>query len=136
MQTMKELFSCCNFHFGIPSIKLFDMLKGGLCEPKVAVYRKELVSFQKRHHYHFVQQYQNMMVDNLVHMRESLIHCREYDIQEKLQLLNLMKNMKTLMANYRNKKPKRILKISGSKILLTKQPRARLSSMNKVDPMM
>nr|GEV61743.1 hypothetical protein [Tanacetum cinerariifolium] len=57
---MKELFACFNFHFGVLSIQLFNMLKGGLCEPRVALYRNDLGVFQKRHHYHVVQSTRHM----------------------------------------------------------------------------
>ncbi|KAI3772421.1 hypothetical protein L6452_03607 [Arctium lappa] len=99
MRTMKELLTaCCNFHFEVPTSKLFYMLKGGLCEPRVALYRQGLGFFQKRRHYHVVRKHQNTMVDNLFHMKEAWVKCRGYGIEEKLRVLNIMKSEKSLIC--------------------------------------
>ncbi|OWM87475.1 hypothetical protein CDL15_Pgr022586 [Punica granatum] len=82
MRTMMELFKGCNFHFGSPLKKLFDMLKGGLCKPGVAFYREGQNSFDKREHYHFLKMHQN----------------GGYSIKEKLRVLNIVKSQKSLMC--------------------------------------
>ncbi|PKI65934.1 hypothetical protein CRG98_013672 [Punica granatum] len=82
MSTMMELFKGCNFHFGSPLKKLFDMLKGGLCEPRVAFYREGRNSFDKREHYHFLKMPQN----------------EGYSIEEKFRVLNNVKSQKSLMC--------------------------------------
>ncbi|KAL8215263.1 hypothetical protein R6Q57_004712 [Mikania cordata] len=97
MRTMKDLFTGSNFHFGVPMKKLFDMLKGGLCEPRVSLYRQGLGFFQKHHHYHIIRKHQNTMVNNLVQIREAWSKCRGYSIEEKLRVLNIMRNQKSLM---------------------------------------
>uniref|UniRef100_A0A5B6Z785 DEUBAD domain-containing protein n=1 Tax=Davidia involucrata TaxID=16924 RepID=A0A5B6Z785_DAVIN len=97
MRTLKELFSGCNFHFGSPISKLSDMLKGGLCEPRVALYQQGLNFFQKRQHYHLLREHQNSMVTNLYQMRDAWLKCRGYSIEEKLRVLNIMKSQKSLM---------------------------------------
>ncbi|XAR60516.1 hypothetical protein NMG60_11033929 [Bertholletia excelsa] len=97
MRTLKELFTGANLHFGSPLTKLFDMLKGGLCEPRVALYRQGLISFQKRQHYHLLQRHQNSMVSNLCQIRNAWFNCRGYSIEEKLRVLNIMKSQKNLM---------------------------------------
>ncbi|KAA8549537.1 hypothetical protein F0562_001445 [Nyssa sinensis] len=97
MRTLKELFSGCNFHFGSPINKLSDMLKGGLCEPRVALYWQGLNFFQKRQHYHLLREHQNSMVTNLHQMRDAWLDCRGYSIEEKLRVLNIMKSQKSLM---------------------------------------
>lgn len=97
MRTMKELFTGSNFHFGVPINKLFDMLKGGLCEPRVSLYRQGLGFFQKHKHYHVIKKHQNTMVNNLVSIRDAWTKCRGYSIEEKLRVLNIMKSQKSLM---------------------------------------
>ncbi|KAJ9543691.1 hypothetical protein OSB04_023398 [Centaurea solstitialis] len=97
MRTMKELFTGCNFHFGVPINKLFDMLKGGLCEPRVSLYRQGLGFFQKHRHYHIIRKHQNTMVNNIFQIREAWMKCRGYSIEEKLRVLNIMKSQKSLM---------------------------------------
>lgn len=98
MRTLKQLFEGDNFHFGSPIKKLFDMLKGGLCEPRVALYREGLNFFQKRQHYHHLRKYQNAMVINLCQIRDAWSNCRGYSIDEKLRVLNIMKSQKSLMS--------------------------------------
>jgi nuclear factor related to kappa-B-binding protein len=73
------------------------MLKGGLCEPRVALYREGLNFFQKRQHYHLVRKYQNTMVSNLCQTRDAWLKCRGYSIDERLRVLNIMKSEKSLM---------------------------------------
>nr|XP_043609326.1 uncharacterized protein LOC122581219 [Erigeron canadensis] len=97
MRTMKELFTGSNFHFGVPVNKLFEMLKGGLCEPRVSLYRQGLGFFQKQRHYHVIRKHQNTMVNNLVQIRDAWSKCRGYSIEEKLRVLNIMKSQKSLM---------------------------------------
>ncbi|XP_047307603.1 uncharacterized protein LOC124911196 [Impatiens glandulifera] len=103
MQTMKELFSGLNFHFGSPVDKLFKMLKGGLCEPRVALYRQGFSFFQRRIHYHHLRNYHNQMVSNLHQIRETWVNCKGYSIQEKLHLLTITKNQKSLFLENKGK---------------------------------
>ncbi|XP_052185422.1 uncharacterized protein LOC127797021 [Diospyros lotus] len=97
MRTLKELFTGSNLHFGSPITNLFDMLKGGLYEPRVALYRQGLISFQRCQHYHFLHNFQNSMVNNLHQMKNAWLSCRGYSIEEKLRVLNIMKSQKSLM---------------------------------------
>ncbi|KAM6597887.1 hypothetical protein CsatA_008411 [Cannabis sativa] len=97
MITMKELFTGSNFHFGSPVKKLFDMLKGGLCEPRVALYREGWNFFQKRQHYHLLRKHQNTMVSNFCQTRDAWLNYRGYSIEERLRVLNIMKSQKSLM---------------------------------------
>ncbi|XP_027343638.1 uncharacterized protein LOC113856147 [Abrus precatorius] len=97
VQTLQELFTGCSLHFGSPSKKLFDMLKGGLCEPRVALYREGLNFFQKRQHYHLLRKHQNNMVSNLCQIRDAWRNCRGYSIEERLRVLNIMRSQKSLM---------------------------------------
>lgn len=96
--TLSELFKGGNFHFGTPIKKLFDMLKGGLCEPRVALYREGLNFFQKRQHYHLLRKHQNTMVSNLCQIRDAWLNCRGYSIEERLRVLNILKSQKSLMC--------------------------------------
>ncbi|KAJ6309790.1 hypothetical protein OIU76_014680 [Salix suchowensis] len=97
MRTVKELLEGGNFHFGSPINKLHQMLKGGLCEPRVALYRDGLYFFQKRQHYHLLRKHQNSMVSHLCQIRDAWHDCRGYSIGEKLRVLNIMKSHKSLM---------------------------------------
>ncbi|XP_004294635.1 PREDICTED: uncharacterized protein LOC101312707 [Fragaria vesca subsp. vesca] len=98
MITMKELFEGSNFHFGSPVTKLFDMLKGGLCEPRVALYREGLNFFQHRRHYNLLRKHQDTMVRNLCQIRDAWLNCRGYSIEERLRVLNIMRIQKSLMS--------------------------------------
>lgn len=98
VHTLKELFTGCNFHFGSPITKLFDMLKGGLCEPRVALYRQGLTFFQKRQHYYLLQQHQNNMVGSLHQIRDAWLNCRSYSIEERVRVLNIMRSQKNLLC--------------------------------------
>ncbi|KAL7127371.1 hypothetical protein ABFS83_14G248600 [Erythranthe nasuta] len=95
--TLKELFAGDNLHFGSPVDKLFDMLKGGLCEPRVALYRRGWKFFQRRQHYHNLRKHQNSMVNSFCQMRDTWLNYRGYSIEEKLRVLNIMKSEKSLM---------------------------------------
>ncbi|CAK8536161.1 unnamed protein product [Lathyrus sativus] len=98
VQTLKELFTGCNFQFGSPVKKLFDMLKGGLCEPRVALYREGLNFVQKRQHYHLLRKHHNNMISNLCQIRDAWLNCRGYSIEERLRVLNIMTSQKSLMC--------------------------------------
>ncbi|KAH6810999.1 hypothetical protein C2S51_024761 [Perilla frutescens var. frutescens] len=95
--TLKELFSGDNLHFGSPIDKLFEMLKGGLCEPRVALYRKGLSFFQRRQHYHTLRKHHDGLVNNICQIRDAWLNCRGYSIEEKLRVLNIMRSQKSLM---------------------------------------
>ncbi|CAN4119008.1 unnamed protein product [Withania somnifera] len=97
MRTLKDLLVSNNMHFGSPLDKLFNMLKGGLCEPRVALYRQGLIFFQKRQHYHRLRNHQNTIVSNLCQIRDAWLSFPGYSIEEKLQVLNIKKNEKILM---------------------------------------
>lgn len=97
MCTLKELFSGDNLHFGSPIDKLFELLKGGLCEPRVALYRKGLSFFQKRQHYHTLRKHHDGLVNNICQIRDAWMNCRGYSIEEKLRVLNIMRSQKSLM---------------------------------------
>ncbi|KAL3849697.1 hypothetical protein ACJIZ3_011579 [Penstemon smallii] len=97
VRTLKEIFSGDNLHFGNPVEKLFDMLKAGLCEPRVALYRQGLNFLHRRQHYHNLCKHQNAMVTNVCQIRDAWMNCKGYSIEEKLRVLNIMKSQKSLM---------------------------------------
>nr|XP_017251356.1 PREDICTED: uncharacterized protein LOC108221994 isoform X1 [Daucus carota subsp. sativus] len=97
MRTLKELFTGCNMHFGNPLDKLFKLFKGGLCEPRVALYRQGSIFFQNCNHYHHLQKYQNSMVTNFHQIKDAWANCKGYSIEEKIRVLNIMKSQKSLM---------------------------------------
>ncbi|GMI81816.1 NUCLEAR FACTOR KAPPA-B-BINDING-LIKE PROTEIN 1 [Hibiscus trionum] len=97
MRTLNDLLKGDNFHFGSPIKKLFDMLKGGLCEPRVTLFREGLNFFQKRQHYHHLRKNHNNMLVNLCQIRDAWVKCRGYSIEERLRVLNIMRSQKSLM---------------------------------------
>ncbi|KAL6566609.1 hypothetical protein OROMI_015013 [Orobanche minor] len=97
VRTLKELFSGDNLHFGSPINKLFEMLKGGVCEPRVALYRQGLNFLRRRQHYHNLRKHHNAMVNNLCQIRDAWLNCKGYSIEEKLRVLNIMRSQKSLM---------------------------------------
>ncbi|URD86910.1 nuclear factor related to kappa-B-binding protein, related [Musa troglodytarum] len=94
--TLKELLSGQNFHFGCPLGTLFNRLKGGLCDPRIVLYRRGLSFLQQREHYHHLCKYQNSMVRSLVGIREAWQNCSVYGIEERLRLLNILRSQKSL----------------------------------------
>lgn len=97
MHTLKELFQGDTFHFGSPVNRLFEMLKGGLCEPRVALYRQGLNFFQRCQHHHMLRNYQDCMVTNFLQIRDAWQGYKGSGIQEKLRVLNLMRSQKNIM---------------------------------------
>ncbi|CAA7025676.1 unnamed protein product [Microthlaspi erraticum] len=97
MVTLKELFQGRSLHFGSPVKKLFDMLKGGQCEPRNALYLEGRSMFLRTKHYHALRKYHNDMVVNLCQTRDAWASCKGYSIDEKLRVLNIVKSQKTLM---------------------------------------
>ncbi|KAL3849698.1 hypothetical protein ACJIZ3_011580 [Penstemon smallii] len=95
--TLKEIYSGDSLHFGNPVDQLFGMLKIGLCEPRVALYRQGLNFLQRRKHYHNLRKYHNTMVTNVCQLRDAWLNCKGYSIEEKLRVLNIMKSQKSLM---------------------------------------
>lgn len=93
-RTLRELFSGSNFYFGSPLTKVFDRLKGGLCEPRVALYQQGLNFFQKCEHYHLLRNYQNSMVGSLIQIRNAWENCLGYGIEEKLRVLNILRSQR------------------------------------------
>nr|XP_019710403.1 uncharacterized protein LOC105057023 [Elaeis guineensis] len=95
-RTLKELFSAQNFHFGSPLVELFNRLKGGLCDPRIVLYRRGLNFFQRRKHYHYMCKYQNAMVGSLFRIRDAWQNCAGYGIEERLRLLNILRSQRPL----------------------------------------
>ncbi|XP_068669221.1 uncharacterized protein [Aristolochia californica] len=96
IRTLKDLFSGSNFHFGSPLCELFNRLKGGLCEPRVALYQQGLKFLEKRRHYNLLRKYQNTMVDSLIQIKDAWENCPGYGLEERLHLLSLMKSQREL----------------------------------------
>ncbi|RRT70625.1 hypothetical protein B296_00031069 [Ensete ventricosum] len=92
--TLKELFLEQNFHFGSPLGNLFNRLKGGLCDPRIVLYRRGLSFLQQHEHYHCLCKYQNSMVRNLVFTKNALRNCPVYSIEERLRLLSIQRAQK------------------------------------------
>ncbi|CAN8277881.1 unnamed protein product [Cochlearia groenlandica] len=97
MRTLKELFEGRSFHFGSPVKKMFDMLKGGQCEPRNALYLEGCGLFRQTKHYHSLRKYHNDLVVNLCQTRDAWASCKGYSIGEKLRVLNIVKSQKSLL---------------------------------------
>nr|XP_029120269.1 uncharacterized protein LOC105044531 [Elaeis guineensis]XP_029120270.1 uncharacterized protein LOC105044531 [Elaeis guineensis] len=95
-RTLKELFSGQNFHFGNPLVELFNRLKGGLCDPRIVLYRRGVNFLQRREHYHHLRKYQNAMVGSLIRIRDAWQNCGGYGIEERLRLLNILRSQRPL----------------------------------------
>ncbi|XP_074580818.1 uncharacterized protein LOC141837285 [Curcuma longa] len=94
--TLKELFSRENFHFGSPLDTLFIQLKGGLCDPRIVLYRRGLSLLQRHEYYHHLCKYHNSMVRTLVRTRDAWRKCSGYAIEERLRLLNILRSQRPL----------------------------------------
>uniref|UniRef100_A0A7N0UBH3 DEUBAD domain-containing protein n=1 Tax=Kalanchoe fedtschenkoi TaxID=63787 RepID=A0A7N0UBH3_KALFE len=97
MWTLKELLSGGDFHFGSPVHRLFEMMKGGLCEPRVALYHQGLNMLQKCTHYHQIRNHHNSMVSSFHQIIDIWGTYRGCSIEEKLYRLNIMRSRRTLM---------------------------------------
>ncbi|KAL0929140.1 hypothetical protein M5K25_001082 [Dendrobium thyrsiflorum] len=93
---LKELFCGMNFHFGSPVMNFFNRLKGGYFDPRVVLYRQGLNLFKRRHYYHWLRNYQNSMLGNLVQIRDIWMNCNGFSIKEKLRVLNMWKRKRSL----------------------------------------
>ncbi|KAL9673122.1 hypothetical protein QQ045_029375 [Rhodiola kirilowii] len=104
MRTLKDLLSGSNMYFGNPVSKFFNMLKGGLCEPSVALRRQGLKFFQKKQYYHFLRNYQNNMVSSFLEIKEVWSYCQGQAVEDKIKFLKDTRKQKSLsLENVRNK---------------------------------
>ncbi|XP_074586840.1 uncharacterized protein LOC141842712 [Curcuma longa] len=92
--TLKALFSGENFHFGSPLDTLFTQLKGGLCDPRIVLYRRGLNFLQQHEYYHNLCKYHNSMVRRLVRTRDAWKKCSGYGIEERLRILNMLRSQR------------------------------------------
>ncbi|KAJ6818438.1 uncharacterized protein M6B38_405285 [Iris pallida] len=95
-QTLKELFSGKNFHFGSPLADLLTKLKGGALDPRIVLYSRGLNCFKKHTYYHLLRDYHNSMVGNLGRIRDAWRDCSGYGIEERLRLLNILRSRRSL----------------------------------------
>ncbi|KAJ6799267.1 uncharacterized protein M6B38_208380 [Iris pallida] len=95
-QTLKELFSGKNFHFGSPLSDLLTKLKGGALKPRVALYSRGVKIFNRCKHYHLLREYQDSMVGGLGKIRDAWRDCSGYGIEERLRLLNILRSRRIL----------------------------------------
>uniref|UniRef100_A0ACD5ZM73 Uncharacterized protein n=1 Tax=Avena sativa TaxID=4498 RepID=A0ACD5ZM73_AVESA len=89
--TLVELLSGENFHFGSPLAALFDRLKGGLCDPRIVLYRRGARFAERRKHYYHLQSYHNSMVRGLWEAKDCWKSCDGYSLGERLRALDAMK---------------------------------------------
>uniref|UniRef100_A0ACD5TYQ0 Uncharacterized protein n=1 Tax=Avena sativa TaxID=4498 RepID=A0ACD5TYQ0_AVESA len=90
-RTLVELLSGENFHFGSPLAALFDRLKGGLCDPRIVLYRRGARFAERRKHYYHLQSYHNSMVRGLWEAKDCWKSCDGYSLGERLRALDAMK---------------------------------------------
>ncbi|KAF0924064.1 hypothetical protein E2562_008391 [Oryza meyeriana var. granulata] len=77
-RTLVELLRGDNFHFGSPLAALFDRLKGGLCDPRIVLYRRGARFAERRKHYYRLQSYHNSMVRGLWEIKDCWKGCQGY----------------------------------------------------------
>ncbi|PKA46271.1 hypothetical protein AXF42_Ash020022 [Apostasia shenzhenica] len=92
--TLKELFGGRNFHFGSPLADFFNLLKSGLCDPRIALYRQGLNLVQRQNYYHRLRKYHNCMVESIVQIKDAWQKCKGYGIEERLRYLNILRNQR------------------------------------------
>nr|XP_051225892.1 uncharacterized protein LOC127343742 isoform X2 [Lolium perenne] len=90
-RTLVELLSGANFHFGSPLAALLDRLKGGLCDPRVALYRRGARFAERRKHYYRLQGYHNSMVRGLWEARDCWKGCQGFGLDERIRALDAMR---------------------------------------------
>ncbi|KAL5202423.1 hypothetical protein ABZP36_013375 [Zizania latifolia] len=90
-RTLVELLRGDNFHFGIPLAAVFHRLKGGLCDPRIALYRRGACFAERRKHYYWLQSYHNSMVRGLWEIKDCWKGCQGYSRNERLRVLDAMK---------------------------------------------
>lgn len=86
-----ELLAGENFHFGSPLAALFDRLKGGLCDPRIVLYRRGARFAERRKHYYRLQSYHNSMVRGLWEIKDCWKSCGGYSLDERLRALDSLK---------------------------------------------
>ncbi|KAI3939265.1 hypothetical protein MKX01_002133 [Papaver californicum] len=95
---MEQLFNGNDFNFGNPLMKFFNRLKGGLCEPSVALYNQNLNFLMKSKHYYTLKNYQNPMVSRLTHAKDAWKkNCNGCGVDKRLRELNSTKPRRSLM---------------------------------------
>ncbi|KAF6993303.1 hypothetical protein CFC21_010217 [Triticum aestivum] len=90
-RTLVELLRGDNFHFGSPLAALFDRLKGGLCDPRIVLYRRGSRFAERRKHYYHLQRYHNSMVLGLWDTKDCWKSCNGYSLGERLRAMDAMK---------------------------------------------
>ncbi|CAN6336154.1 unnamed protein product [Urochloa humidicola] len=90
-RTLVELLAGQNFHFGSPLAALFEQLKGGLCDPRINLYRRGTRFAERRKHYYWLQSYHNSMVRGLWEIKDCWKGREGYGLDERLRLLDNLK---------------------------------------------
>ncbi|KAI5016923.1 hypothetical protein ZWY2020_037301 [Hordeum vulgare] len=90
-RTLVELLRGDNFHFGSPLAALLDRLKGGLCDPRIVLYRRGARFAERRKHYYHLQRYHNSMVLGLWDTKDCWKSCNGYSLGERLRAMDAMK---------------------------------------------
>ncbi|XP_006653983.2 uncharacterized protein LOC102721549 [Oryza brachyantha] len=90
-RTLVELLRGDNFHFGSPLAALSDRLKGGLCDPRIVLYRRGTCFAERRKHYYRLQSYHNSMVRGLWEIKDCWKGCQGYSRNDRLRALDAMK---------------------------------------------
>jgi hypothetical protein len=96
MQTLSELFGGKNLNFGSPLNDFFERLRGGQCDPRVALFRKGMEFAQRRGHYCNLRRYHDLMLGRIWGIKEAWQNCEGYGLEEKIRLLHIMRNQESL----------------------------------------
>jgi nuclear factor related to kappa-B-binding protein len=107
-RTLVELFAGRNFHFGSPLAAFFKRLKGGLCDPRVNLYRRGTRFAERRKHCYWIQSYHNSMVRGLREIKDCLKGHERYSLAEKIRMLH------TLKAQQQQRKALELARRAGS----------------------
>jgi nuclear factor related to kappa-B-binding protein len=90
-RTLVELLKGENFHFRSPLAALFERLKGGLCDPRIVLYRRGTCFAERRKHYYWLQSYHNSMVRGLWEIKDCWKGREGYSLDERLRMLDAVK---------------------------------------------
>lgn len=96
MQTLSELFGGKNFNFGSPLSDFFERLRGGQCDPRVALFCKGMDFAQRRGYYCNLRMYHDSMLGQIWGIKEAWQNCEGYGLDEKIRLLHIMRNQESL----------------------------------------
>ncbi|OEL19148.1 Nuclear factor related to kappa-B-binding protein [Dichanthelium oligosanthes] len=113
-RTLVELLAGQSFHFGSPLAALFEQLKGGLCDPRINLYRRGKRFAERRKHYYWLQSYHNSMVRGLWEIKDCWKGSEGYSLDERLRMLDTLKAQKQRQQQQQQRKALASVRRAGS----------------------